>query len=118
MLSTRSISRNSSEYVFGKCGFIRKSYSLTLAKPEVPVALVIVDHSLVVELGRTDSECVVGIGRSQEEAMVFLKCFDQFLIIGGRYVKACLPGTMVESARQLGERSVIHKLLQMPIHGI
>src|SRR5258706_2996580 len=86
----------------------------TQREPAVP--LVIVDDGLVVELGRADAELLISVGRGQEETVVFQERLDQLVILGWSFSENGVLRTEVESSRQLHQRSIADKLLEMPVN--
>ena len=82
------------------------------------MTLVVVYNRFIIKLGGSNTECVIGIGLGQKKPVVFQKGFDQFIILYRGFAKSRFLWAVIESARKLGQDSVLQQLLQMPVHGI
>ena len=80
--------------------------------------LVIINDGLVVKLGRADSKAVVGIGRGQKKSTILQERADQLVVLRRCFSEHRIFWIGVETARQLGQRSVGQQLLEVPIDGI
>ena len=74
---------------------------LTIAQPELPVPLSVVDDRAVVELRRTQSDRVVGRGREQQEVIILQETANQLVIVRRQVAKDRLAGCVIEPLRQL-----------------
>src|SRR6218665_447946 len=89
---------------------------LPVTQLEDAMALVVIDHGAVIELGRAQAHGVVGRGKEDQEVLVSQKPAHDLLVGRRQRAKAGLLGCVVQTLSELLELSGSDQFTQMPIH--